>query len=67
MLFYSRDEVKGHNGGKIPALGKPALKIDGRRASKPARRATADVVQGIQGEVFLARQKLISLKVVGKW
>ncbi|CAN0082636.1 unnamed protein product, partial [Laminaria digitata] len=60
-LFYSRDEVKGHNGGKIKPLGKPVLKIDGKHSSKTARRATADAAQGLQREVFLAQEAKVML------
>ena len=53
--------MKGHNGGKTRALGKPKLNRDGKHSSKTVRGATADVAQGLQLEVFLAQDAKVIL------
>ena len=53
--------MKGHNDGNILVLGKPVIKIDGKHSSKAARRATADVAQGTQRDVFFAQDAKVMI------
>ena len=53
--------MKGYNGGKTRALGKHELNRDGKHSPKTVQRATADVAQGLQLEVFLAQDAKVIL------
>ena len=60
-LFYSKAEVKYFNGTKLRELGTSVLKVEAKHSSSAARRATADLAQGLQRYISLARCAKVTL------
>ena len=54
-LFYSKAEVKRYNGTKLRELGTSELKVEAIHSLASARKASAELAQGLHRDVFLAR------------
>ena len=52
-LFYSKAEVKRYNGTKLRELGTSVLKVEASHSSASARKASAELAQGLHRDVFL--------------
>ena len=48
-------EVKRYNGTKLRGIGASVLKVEASHSSAPARKASAELAQGLHRDVFLAR------------
>ena len=60
-LFCFKAQVKHYNGTKLRELGTSVLKVEAKHSSSAARRATADLAQGLQRDVFLTRGAKVML------
>ena len=60
-LFYSKAEVKRYNGTKLRDLGTSVLKVEASHSSASARKANAELAQGLDRGVFLARGARVML------
>ena len=60
-LFYSKAEVKGYNGTKLRELRTSVLKMEASHSSASARKASAELAQGLHRDVFLARGARVML------
>ena len=60
-LFYSKAEVKRYNGTKLRELATSVLKVEASHSSASARRASAELAQGLHRDVFLARGARVML------
>jgi ATP-dependent exoDNAse (exonuclease V) alpha subunit len=60
-LFYSKAEVKRYNGTKLRELGTSVLKVEANHSSASARKASAELAQGLHRDVFLARGARVML------
>ena len=60
-LFYSKAEVKRYNGTKLRELRTSVLKMEASHSSASARKASAELAQGLHRDVFLARGARVML------
>ena len=60
-LFYSKAEVKRYNGIKLRELGTSVLEVEASHSSPSARKASAELAQGLHRDVFLARGARVML------
>ena len=60
-LFYSKAEVKRYNGTKLRELGTSILKVEASHSPASARKASAELAQGLHRDVFLARSTRVML------
>ena len=60
-IFCSKAEVKRYNETKLRDLGTSMLKVEASHSSASARRASAELAQGLHRDVFLARGARVML------
>ena len=60
-LFYSKADVKRYNGTKLRELGTSVLKVEAIHSSASARKASAELAQGLHRDVFLSRGARVML------
>ena len=60
-LFYSKAEVKRYNGTKLRELGTSVLKVEASHSSASARKASAELAQGLHRDVFLVQGAKVML------
>ena len=58
-LFHSKAEVKWYKGTKLRDLGTSVLKVEAEHSSASARKASAELAQGLHRDVFLGTRRQV--------